>query len=353
MLTIELLQNEEILDLVQEYKGDKSKEKRNKAICALYNANKLIGEIAKILSIGRHTVTRVLKEYGIYVKAKSINHLNAEKIIRNEKIIKLYKEGLSFRKIADKLDVGHSTAEYVVHMFISKKLPQYSIVVPKKENLIRHRKYHFDIDFFSKIDSEEKAYWLGFLYADGCITKTAVRLEIQRNDIGHLEKFRNAVKAFDTKLKLKDDGDIHSCMLYLSSVKMVNDLIQKGCFQRKTFSLRFPKSEQVPPSLINHFMRGYFDGDGCICIRKKITGTNLFGIVGCKEFVQSYKNVLFDAINKKNDVKLLDTIGDKRIKSLQLGGNRQIAKIYDFLYNNATVFLDRKKEKFEMIKRPS
>lgn len=96
-------------------------------------------------------------------------------------------------------------------------------------------------------------------------------------------------------------------------------------------------------------MRGYFDGDGCIYKRSKITGVNVFTVVGNKNFINEYKNILFKKINKKNDVKLRYCPTNPDIASLFLGGNKQIEKIYNFLYNNANIYLERKKNKFEEI----
>ena len=71
-----------------EYPDTKSyKENRNKKICDMYQNNMMVGEIAKELSIGRHTVTRVLKKNNLYDVRRNKNHLNSEKIKRNEKII--------------------------------------------------------------------------------------------------------------------------------------------------------------------------------------------------------------------------------------------------------------------------
>lgn len=63
-----------------------NKEIRDKQICSMYKQNKLVGEIAKELSIDRHTVTRVLKKYEIYDERKAKNRLNQDKINRNEKL---------------------------------------------------------------------------------------------------------------------------------------------------------------------------------------------------------------------------------------------------------------------------
>ena len=65
-------------------------------------------------------------------------------------------------------------------------------------------KYYYNKDFFNKIDTEEKAYWLGFLYADGCIvtrskckkvTPMSLELVLSSIDINHLYKFLNSLES--------------------------------------------------------------------------------------------------------------------------------------------------------------
>ena len=327
----------------------KKKEERDKKVCSMYQDYAQVGEIAKALGIGRHTVTRILKKHKVYQEERNKVRINKEKIQRNKKIIEMYQSGLSFRKIASIMGLGHTTVEDVIHSFVDIDPIQYSSInIDDKDNLIRHRKHDFDTGFFNKIDIEEKAYWLGFLYADGCITDTAVRLELQLSDIEHVNKFKNAVMAYTKELYFRPDN-VDSCLLYLNSVEMVEDLINLGCTPRKTHTLKFPTPEQVPEKLLSHFMRGYFDGDGCIYSRKKRTGVNMFTVVGTVDFIEEYKKVLSINIGKNNDIKCRPASSSEGIEHLELGGNKQIEKIYNFLYEDATVFLERKKEIFKMI----
>ena len=185
-----------------------------------------------------------------------------------------------------------------------------------------------------------------FLYADGCITSKCVKIELQANDKEHINKFLTAIEAYDKKLRYRKD--VNSYQAYVNSVKMVNDLQRLGCTAKKTFTLRFPTVNQVPKKMQHHFMRGYFDGDGCVYLRNNINGVNRFTVVGNINFITEYKNILFDNIDKKNNV-LFENTSSQKIKTLALGGNSQLNKIYKFLYKNATIYLNRKKEKFEMI----
>ena len=325
-----------------------NKQERNKKICELYNKNMLIKEIAVKLSIDRHTVTRVLKKYNIYDKNKQKHKINQERIERNEKIISLYNKGYSFSELANIFNIGHTTIEYVIHQFIDDCPIQYNIHIDDKNDLIRHRKHNFNVNFFETIDTEEKAYWLGFLYADGCITDRSVRLELQKSDESHIKNFQKAIGALD--INLYHRKDIESSLLCLNSVKMVKDLQKLGCIKNKTFLLQFPDNNKVPEKLINHFMRGYFDGDGCICVTSK---TKVFQVTGLNTFLDVYENILLNHCGNQNRAKRYAYKNNNGIESFIYSGKNRLTDIYNFLYNNANIFLERKKKKFELIVKPS
>ena len=343
-------------EAINKYIETKNRVDRDNAICILYKNNELIGKIAKILSIERHTVTRVLKEKKIYKSDRSIRHLNNDKIKRNKIVIQSYISGMTFREIEKQFGIPKNTANYIVKTFINNNIPEYNLSLDNKEKIIRtRRKYFFNEDFFEVIDTQEKAYWLGFLYADGCVTEDGIKVELQESDYGHLEKLNLSLNASNKTIKItsRKNKDNKYCLVYYNSKKMVQDLINHGCFIRKTGILKFPSSDQVPDELIVHFMRGYFDGDGCIYQRKIKSGVNSFSVIGNECFIEEY-NRKISLLLKKDKLVKLTNVSTTGYKNLILGGNKQIKKIYDILYKDATIYLDRKKEKFEaIIKRPA
>ena len=129
------------------------------------------------------------------------------------------------------------------------------------------RKYNVNDVYFNKIDTEEKAYWLGFLLADGCIHERdgqdRLSLVLGIKDKNHLEKFKKSL-SFEgpiidyTKKSGLFIGLIHS-YIRITSQLLVNDLAKVGCMPRKTLTLEFPI---IYDELRHHFIRGYFDGDG-------------------------------------------------------------------------------------------
>lgn len=146
----------------------------------------------------------------------------------------------------------------------------------------------FNVNFFDSIDSEEKAYWLGFMYADGWINKNNtswnIGLALKLDDLSHLQKFGKAIeKEHITFSKV-------ACKISLGSKHMFNTLRNYGCVERKSLILQFPKEEIfVSKNLIRHFIRGYFDGDGCVSYTNKNHTSYSVSILGTKQFLEKLK----------------------------------------------------------------
>lgn len=253
--------------------------------------------------------------------------------ISNDSIVDLYNTGLSCQKIANQLNVSES--------FINKKLKELNIT--KRSNSVYRRRL-WDENFFKEITTEEKAYWLGFLYADGCVHdkptgQKLVTLVVKDKEV--IEKF---IKALNGNFAPLQYGEIYS--VSLTSKIMFNDLCKLGCVPRKSLSLAFPI---IDKEFIPHFIRGYFDGDGTVftCNPKNYNKTNTvyksigIGICGTCELLSVLANHAPINIPKK----------DKRKKGniwySSISGSKKALTFYNYLYQNATVWLDRKKNKFE------
>lgn len=212
-----------------------------------------------------------------------------------------------------------------------------------------HRKYNLDESFFAKIDNEEKAYWLGFLAGDGAITdKNKIRLALA-NDRTHLKKFKKAVKWVGRDYLHKHTDALE---VQFRSFKMTDDLARYFVTPRKTYTVKFPKISKL---LERHFIRGMFDADGCISkairlTRKKsgrqyISYGGEFNIEGNKEFVSAIQSRLIELGLPHNSI----NYPGKTINRVRYGGINQLKKIYQYLYKNAAIFLERKKKLFENI----
>lgn len=201
------------------------------------------------------------------------------------------------------------------------------------------RQYFFNTDFFNKIDTEEKAYWLGFLYADGSLHKNKKRINItlKEEDRKHLEHFANIL---GYKGKIAYIKKTNACSITLYSENMGNDLIKIGCMDNKTHKIKFPNNNIVPLCIRNHFIRGYFDGDGCITISKKPT----FSMVGNYSFIYRLQEILIEEL-EISKTKLYKHKASN-CYSLVYGGKRMIKKIAEYLYKDSKSYLVRKKERF-------
>ena len=132
-------------------------------------------------------------------------------------------------------------------------------------------------NYFDNIDTPLKAYFLGLIYADGCIYHTVPYgyyfiLVLQSQDIYVLEKLKQELNA-QCKLIHRDPYE-HEILgtttmshdldrLIINSKPLYQSLIKQNIVPRKTYSDIFP---QVEEKYFFDYLRGYIDGDGCYCI---------------------------------------------------------------------------------------
>jgi intein-encoded DNA endonuclease-like protein len=207
-------------------------------------------------------------------------------------------------------------------------------------------KYTHDKDFFNEINTEEKAYYLGLLYADGNVTNKVISISLQEKDKNILEKLKNYLSYTGPLLIINKIGNRQNQIkLSITSSKLVKDLLKHGLYPNKGTTLNFPST--VPEHLQHHFIRGYFDGDGCI-YANNISKDYLFSMLGPKDFLIKIQDILISslAINK---TKLYNPKNCKitQLHVLTYQGKQNINKIFSFIYSDATIFLDRKYNKFE------
>lgn len=258
-----------------------------------------------------------------------------------EKIIKMYQDNISLREISNQTKHSRNA--------ISKMLEKSDIKTTKGNH---YRKYFFDFDFFEKIDSEIKAYWLGFLYADGCVLpqdprgygEQEFKLSLSEQDQEILEKYKEDLKSTypirrdETKHKKNENSQVQLICSYRSQ-KTVDDLKKLGCVENKSLILKFPTEEQVPSKLIYHFIRGYFDGDGSISCYKE---AYQISFVGTESFIKTLSTYFKGGT-------VLPDLREKNSWYFNLGGNLQVLQAYHLMYDNATRFLQRKYLKFQSL----
>lgn len=245
--------------------------------------------------------------------------------------IEEYKQGkLSLAKVAGKYQVDRT--------HLSNILKKLGIQVINKQNLPR-----VDETVFDKIDTEEKAYWLGFLFADGFVSsvENVIGLDLAEKDFQHLEKYKNFLK-FTGNVSISNTNFVNSkrARLEFSSKHVKQILIQYGCIPRKSLVLKFPDINIFSnKELIKHFIRGYVDGDGCLSFSNKLHTIPTLDILGTEEFLTE--------LSKHIPVKCkVSKCYNKRLFHVNFTRKRayELAK---YIYKDSTVYLERKKNKYE------
>lgn len=234
--------------------------------------------------------------------------------------------------------------------------PQAILYQLKKRNLPSvkggHRKRKLNEKRFTVLD-EQSAYWLGFIMADGCLLRTTKlykrpnRLVIQLSSIDrdHLEKFKEFLETDAEITTFTPKGTFSTndiCRISVNSTELCKTLMDYGISERKTGNEIVPI---LPDRLIRHFIRGYFDGDGCITIGSR--GYPSFSICGNRHLL-SYIQVYLVSDCNLNFTKIVKDKRHENIYSLHYTGN-QTATIYDYLYKDSTIYLKRKRDKFNLL----
>jgi hypothetical protein len=249
------------------------------------------------------------------------------------KIVELYSTGLSSTKVGELVDVSYATVLNVVRRrgFPTRTTTQTS------------KRYSFNENYFNTIDTENKAYWLGFILADGCISRGKdIIIALKELDKLHLEKFIKCING-DNKYQIVISngfgGSYPTARLAIRSKLMCGDLQKYNITEKKSLTA-------VPPSiqkhLQQHFWRGVIDGDGHICINKQGPYTSLeVGLCGSKPIIQGFIDYVQNVLSFN-----LTLSTDKNIWRTKTSGKKAV-KLCALLYTDAMVSLDRKIKTYE------
>ena len=199
-----------------------------------------------------------------------------------------------------------------------------------------------DKKYFKEIDTKEKAYFFGLLYADGSIYKRKdrpgtyrIQLKLQEQDEYIIQKFKEAIKT-DINIRKEKDGS----RLIFTNKEIAEDLISHGCIENKSKIKKFP---EIKKELFWDFLRGYFDGNGSVGILKTSTYFRIF--TGSKDFAEGLKNELALYGIKIN---IFDNSNSSGTWELSTGKKEQVKIISEKMYEETELFLTRKKEKFKI-----
>lgn len=248
-----------------------------------------------------------------------------------------YINGKSITEISKKMGVTSASICNHLDKFLDIK---------RTTHIVSKRKYSLDEFYFKDIDTERKAYFLGFLIADGYHNAKIhnIKLEIQERDGYILDVLSSELKCNKPIILIKKPTKNHQNRLKFSigSSRMSTHLLSHGIVQNKSLIVKFPK--HINEQLIRHLIRGIFDGDGSITnyVIGEPNRVCSMSICGTFDVCDNIKQHLEDRLKIKANV-----YKTKNIFAMYVGGRLQVSKVYDYLYNEASVYLIRKKERFE------
>lgn len=294
-------------------------------------------KIATKLNLSRESTNSIILKNNFKLK----NEVFSEDKI--DYIVQLYKEGVSAKKLGFKFKID------------KRRVQKWA----KENDCLRslndsRRTTFFNQEYFDNIDTKEKAYWLGFLYADGYNNKntSTVSVALKGEDIAHLEKFAIELKLPIDKIKKYTSSTVSNgikkkytaCSLRLYSKYLCDVLTNKGCPQAKSFIIKYP--DWLDDRFNNHFIRGIFDGDGCLTFRQKQREWK-FSITGTKECCNKINEILNKILNLNCGLYYISKTNNNTY-DLMTSGNEKIKKILDWLYEGSdeSCRLDRKYDKY-------
>lgn len=222
------------------------------------------------------------------------------------------------------------------------------------------RLYTCNYRYFQNIDSEEKAYWLGFIMADGCIFETwkgtrpnpsrGLKITLSNIDINHLYKFRDCIHSTHPIQVYRTRSKSEYCRITILDSDLYYDLIRLGAIPNKTFKVQFPN---IDKELYPHYIRGLWDGDGGFSIK---TRKNLKVVYDKWYLTSTLENlkIIETYICQSLDLPLKDHYQKRwkdrndNIYRLQYSASN-CGRVLDLLYKDCTIYLDRKYQQYQLL----
>lgn len=295
----------------------------------MYKGGMTQQEIADVYGCSKQIVYKIMKEMNVDVRPNGFSKKDAELMY------KMHQSGMSMLDIATKFNSCRHT--------IGRVLKRYGFQIDRL-------KYHCNENYFDTIDTDEKAYILGLLWADGCndIKLGKIQLQLQEQDMSILERINkltnNDRPLYFTPLHNKNENWQNTYTLILKSYHMSEVLNNYGMIPRKSLILGFPVF--LDKSLHRSFVRGYFDGDGNISYNTdtKVLNVSIVGTAMFLNYVQCICNELgikTFIINKNKN--------DNSICTLGITNKMDRIKFLNWIYTDSPIKIERKYLKYQQV----
>jgi hypothetical protein len=254
-------------------------------------------------------------------------------------ICELYKSGISAKALGNKYSIDKRR--------VQKWVKENGDLRSRDES---HRITYFNEHLMDNINTPAKAYWLGFFYADAynCDITNTFNLALKGSDEDHLYKLVDLFELDRSKVyrEINDSGyDVVNIKFY--SKHLCTKLTELGCPRAKSFIIKYP--EWLDKTLDVHFIRGIFDGDGCLTYREKQKEWK-WSITSTQELCQSIANILKEKLEIHTSFSCISKTCNNTY-NIDVAGNEQIKRLLDWLYKDSTkdIRLDRKFERYQKL----
>lgn len=296
-------------------------------IVDMYNSGMTQKEIANVYNCSSHAVHMFMKRMNISVRPNGFTEDDAKVMYS------MYQNGMSMDNIAENFNSCRHT--------IGRTLKRYGFKIDKL-------KYHCDDNYFDVIDTKEKAYILGLLWADGCndVNLGKIQLQLQERDVGILEVINELINndrpLYFTPLHNKNPNWQNAYTLVLKSYHMSEVLNNYGMVPRKSLVLEFPSC--LDKSLYRDFIRGYFDGDGSVSYNANTKVLNV-DVIGTRMFLKVIQDICKELgiktfLRSKND-------NDDIICTLGISNKNDRIAFLNWIYDGSTIKIERKYLKYQ------
>lgn len=293
-------------------------------ICDEYEGGASSRKLARKHGACHQTILSILERHG--KPRRTISEAKRKFDDETERrICEEYKRGSNIRALSEKY---HTSATP-----IRRALKRHE--VPRRSPTEAGRKYHVDQAHFNIIDTPNKAYWLGFIFADGCLQPKArhassiLEVVLAMRDRAQFQKMLDELGSnypiYDN-VKVKHPASL----IRVISNQLVEDLHRHVA----PYPREQPKSPDINPELYSHFIRGYWDGDGSL--QRWKSKQWVWSIVGQKPLLEAIQSVLIKECGVHR-TKITKVERDSPVDKLVCVGNHQVPCIVKWMYNGAAL----------------